>query len=257
MDINLLAINIGNSRIAIGVFVKGELEYVRRMPLSQRQDLPGALAEAWGRISDNQQADVCGASVNPAAMESIEHVIKEATGKSVEWIGREIDMPMKLKTENPNKTGVDRVLTLAAAYEQMQKACVVVDAGTAITINLCNDAGEFLGGAIAPGAAMMLDSLHDNTAKLPAVTLSVPEKLFGATTEQAILHGVYHGLRGMVKEVVENFATELGTWPDVIATGGDAETLFAGWELMHAISPDLILYGIALAYTEHQIKQDE
>jgi type III pantothenate kinase len=101
---------------------------------------------------------------------------------------------------------------------------------------------------------MMLDAMHDNTAKLPPVTLAVPEKWIGTTTEQAMLHGVYHGLRGMVKEIVENYATELGDWPDIIATGGDAETLFGGWELIHAISPDLVLYGIALAYTNHHIK---
>ena len=69
-----------------------------------------------------------------------------------------------------------------------------------------------------------------------------------------MLNGVYHGIRGMVKEVVENYATELGTWPDIIATGGDAQKLFEGWELLHAIAPDLTLYGIALAYTNHHIK---
>ena len=58
----------------------------------------------------------------------------------------------------------------------------------------------------------------------------------------------------VVKELVENYATELGFWPDIIATGGDAPKLFEGWELIHAISPDLTLYGIALAYTNHYIK---
>jgi pantothenate kinase type III len=58
----------------------------------------------------------------------------------------------------------------------------------------------------------------------------------------------------MVKELAENYATELGNWPDIIATGGDAPTLFEGWELIHAIAPDLTLYGIALAYTNHHIK---
>jgi type III pantothenate kinase len=254
MDINILVINIGNSRIALGAFVAGELEYTRRISLDQRQDLPGAIAEAWSRLSEQSEAEVVGASVNPGALEGVEHAVLQATGKSVEWVGKQIDLPLPIKTDAPQQTGVDRVLTMAAAFEQMQKACVVVDAGTAITINLCNDKGEFLGGAIAPGASMMLDAMHDNTAKLPPVTLAVPEKWIGTTTEQAMLHGVYHGLRGMVKEIVENYATELGDWPDIIATGGDAETLFGGWELIHAISPDLVLYGIALAYTNHHIK---
>ncbi len=254
MDINLLVVNVGNSRIAIGVFVQGTLEYTRRLSVSQREDLPGAIAEAWGRISDTGNAEVAGASVNPPLIEGVEHAIKQATGQAVQWVGGEIDLPVKVKTDEPAKTGVDRILTLAAAYEQMQKACVVVDAGTALTVNVCNDAGDFLGGAIAPGASMMLDALHDNTARLPSVSLATPQRLIATSTEQAILHGVYHGIRGMVKELVENYATELGNWPDLICTGGDAEALFKDWELVHAISPDLILYGIALAYSNHHIK---
>jgi type III pantothenate kinase len=101
----------------------------------------------------------------------------------------------------------------------------------------------------------MLDALHDHTAQLPRVhPFEAPAEPFGRSTQQAILHGVYHGVRGMVKEIVENYATELGTWPDLIATGGDAAVLFKDWELVHAIAPDLTLYGIALAYANHHIK---
>jgi type III pantothenate kinase len=159
-------------------------------------------------------------------------------------------------TGEPTKTGVDRVLNVAAAYEQMGKACVVVDAGTAITIDCCNDSGDFLGGAIAPGVSLMLDALHDKTALLPRVEFEVPTGIFGQTTRDAILEGVYHGMRGMVKELVEQYAVKLGQWPDIIATGGDAQKLFAGWELIHAVSPDLAMYGIALAYTEHHLKNE-
>jgi type III pantothenate kinase len=130
----------------------------------------------------------------------------------------------------------------------------VVDAGTAITVDCCNDAGEFLGGAIAPGVAMQLDALHERTARLPRVAFAAPSGSFGNSTEQAILHGVFHGVRGMVKELAESYATSLGYWPDIIATGGDAQVLFADWELVHAVAPDLTLYGMALAYANHHIK---
>jgi type III pantothenate kinase len=100
----------------------------------------------------------------------------------------------------------------------------------------------------------MLDSLNERTAKLPRVEFSVPSGAFGRSTTQAILQGIYHGVRGMVKELVERYATELGQWPEVIATGGDARKLFEGWELIHAISPDLGMYGIALAFTDYHIR---
>jgi type III pantothenate kinase len=254
MDINLLAINVGNSRLALGAFVAGQLQGVQRVGHDRRADWPAIIAQAWTQLAGKQGAAVAGASVNPPLFEPIEHAVMQSTGQAVQWVGRELDVPIKVLTEPPQQTGIDRVLNVAAAYQQMQKACVVVDAGTAITVSLCNDAGEFLGGAIAPGVALQLEALHEHTARLPQVAFDIPAGPFGRSTEAAILHGVYHGVRGMVKELVENFATELGTWPDIIATGGDAPKLFGGWELIHAVAPDLTLYGIALAYAEHHIK---
>jgi type III pantothenate kinase len=230
------------------------LEYVTRIPHAQRADWPGAIGQAWMQIAKRERPAVAAAGVNPALVEPLEHAVQQATGQPIEWVGREIGLPIKVLTDPPEQTGIDRIINVAAAYEQIGKACVVVDAGTALTIDVCNDAGDFLGGAIAPGATMLLNALHERTAKLPQVALAEPEGAFGKSTEQAILHGVYHGIRGLVKELTENYATELGTWPDVIATGGDAPKLFEGWELIHAIAPDLTLYGIALAYANHHIK---
>lgn len=256
MDINLLVLNVGNSRLAIGVFKAGELVYSNRVGHEQRSDWAGAIQLAWQHIAKTQDPNVAGVSVNPAMVEPLEHAVEQVTGRKVEWVGRELDVPIKVLTDQPSETGLDRVLNIAAAYEQMQKPCVVVDAGTAVTIDVCNERGEFLGGAIAPGLGMILDALHERTARLPRVEFSVPASPVGRSTEQAILHGAYHGIRGMVKEIVENYATELGTWPDLIATGGDAPRLFEHWELVHAITPDLTLYGIALAFANHHIKHN-
>jgi len=254
MDINLMVLNVGNSRTAVGAFVAGELQLTKRLDNHNRQEWPAVIAEVGGKFSGGESPAVAGASVNPPLVEVLEHVVRQQTGQPVLWVGREIGLPIKVLTAAPAETGVDRVLNIAAAYEQMQKACVVVDAGTAITIDCCNDAGEFLGGAIAPGVRLLLDALHEKTAQLPRAELAVPTEPFGTSTAGAIQQGVYHGIRGMVKELVENYATALGNWPDIIATGGDAENLFKDWELIHAIAPDLTLYGIALAFVEHQIK---
>ena len=249
-----MALNVGNSRLAIGVFLAGELQFSTRVSLEQRSDWQGILADAWKRLDGAEGAAISGASVNPGALESIEHAVEQATGQEISWVGREIDLPIKVATEKPEETGVDRVLNVAAAYEQLGKACIVVDAGTALTVDVCDDSGSFLGGAIAPGAAMSLDALHEHTAKLPRVTLAAPSGNIGTSTTQAILQGVFTGIRGAVKELIESYATQLGRWPEVIATGGDAQTLFADWELIHAVSPELTLYGIALAYANHHIK---
>lgn len=257
MEINLVVLNVGNSRLAVGSFVAGELGEVTRVPLegATADTLAEHVGEAWLSVQGRDNAAVVAASVNPAMNEIVAKAVAQATdGRRVVWVGKDLELPIKVKTEKPEETGVDRVLAVAAAYEQIGKACVVVDCGTAITVNVCDDKGQFLGGAIAPGVRMQLDALHDKTAQLPAVRFAAPTDPWGASTQQAILHGVFHGIRGMVKELVENYATELGAWPDLVATGGDAATLFNDWELVHAIAPNLVLYGTALAYAEHHIK---
>jgi type III pantothenate kinase len=257
MEINLVVLNVGNSRLAVAPFRAGELGEVARVSLREPEKWAEAIGQAWKLIQGRENAAVVGASVNPDLDDAVEQTVLEVANRHVVWVGEDLELPIKVLTGNPEETGVDRVLNVAAAYEQMGKACVVVDAGTAITVDVCNDAGEFLGGAIAPGVRMQLDALHEKTAKLPRVDPFEPPNVpFGKNTREAILAGVYHGVRGMVKELVENYATELGNWPDLIATGGDAEMLFKGWELAHAIAPDLTLYGVALAYVNHNTKHD-
>lgn len=257
MEINLVVLSLGNSRLAVGSFRAGELQTIGRAPNDRPDQWATEIRRAWQDIAGRDNAAVVAASVNPQLEDALEQVVGEVADRRIVWVGKDLELPIKVLTEAPENTGIDRILNIAAAYEQMEKACVVVDAGTAITVDCCNDMGEFLGGAIAPGVSMQLDALHDHTAALPRVRpFAAPEHPFGQSTEQAILHGVYHGVRGMVKELVENYATELGNWPDVIATGGDATALFSEWELVHAIAPDLTLYGIALAYTQHHMKHD-
>jgi type III pantothenate kinase len=255
MKINLVVLNVGNSRLALSAFRAGELGEVARLDNSDPSKWGRAIAEAWKLVQGRENATVVGASVNPKLDEAVEQTVLDTINRHIVWVGEDLELPIKVLTEKPKETGIDRVLNVAAAYEQMGKPCVVVDAGTAVTVDCCNEKGEFLGGAIAPGVRMQLDALHEKTAQLPRLErFEPPEEPFGRSTRGAILNGVYHGVRGMVKELVEMYATELGSWPDMIATGGDAETLFKGWELVHAIAPDLTLYGIALAYANHHIK---
>src|SRR3954468_24818174 len=110
MDINLLVLNVGNSRLALGAFVAGELEYVQRLSHEQRGDWPGAIEEAWAKIRDADNPAIAGASVNPAMMEPVEHAVTQACNTRVEWVGRDIDLPIKVLTDVPDQTGVDRVV---------------------------------------------------------------------------------------------------------------------------------------------------
>lgn len=260
MDINLLALDVGNSRLKVATFEAGELTYSRRIGIAQRGDWQGVIEEAWRRIVKRQGAEIAGCSSNPALIESAGAAAKAATGQRVQWIGigRDIDLPIRLKTKNPAQTGVDRVLNIAAAFEQLGKACCVVDAGSAVTVDFCDDGGAFLGGAIAPGAAAQFHAIHEMAPHLPEEKLRATAEPFGADTASAINAGVFWGLRGLVRAVVEQHALTLDAWPEVIATGGDASVLFGddpAGDLIHAVSPDLIFYGIAHAYAEHHMRR--
>src|SRR5438309_8316855 len=119
MDINRLVLSVGTSRVAIGTFLAGQLGEVTRVPHGQRADLPGAIGEAWKRVSACDPVAIVAASVNPPLDEPIEQAVLQATNRLVVWVGDDLELPIKVRTETPAETGVDRVLNVAAAYEQI------------------------------------------------------------------------------------------------------------------------------------------
>ncbi len=144
--------------------------------------------------------------------------------------------------------GVDRVCSAAAAYERIQDVCAVASFGTAITVDCVSAEGRFLGGVILPGLQLSCDALHDGTGQLPRVAPHRPESIFARNTHDAIVGGVVYGAIGTLREVVERFATDLGRWPQLIVTGGDAPLIAELAEFIDTVVPDLCLMGIALSY---------
>ncbi len=254
MEINLVAIAVGNSRVQVASFTSGELLEVHRCDRADAAEVDRLIKAAWAKSSAVGDVEIAAASVVPLANSEIDRLVFSHSKQHVQWVGKDLDLPIKLATREPTKTGIDRALAAAAAFEQLGKACVVVDAGTCITVNLVDDKGQLVGGTIAPGVALMLRALHEGTASLPDIAYERPSGNWGTDTTSSIRHGITQMIHGLVKEQAEYWATEQGTWPEVIATGGDAPTLFADWEIVHAVSPDLVLYGIALAYSEHHIR---
>src|SRR5687768_1124354 len=115
MEINLMVLSAGNSRLAIGVFTAGELTYVTRVGHEHRSEWPARIAEAWSKLEGLDGAAVAGATVNPPLIEPLEHAVEQATGERVQWVGRDIDLPVKVLTDQPGETGIDRILNVAAA----------------------------------------------------------------------------------------------------------------------------------------------
>ena len=202
-----------------------------------------------------ESATVLVASVNDTAAARLEAAVGEfSVTKHLPMRQRRItaaDLPLGVALPHPQRVGIDRLAAAAAAavVKRPGKPAVVVDCGTAATVDLVAPDGTFLGGAILPGPALLARALAEGTSRLPAVALleqGPPPALPARSTEEAIAAGIGWGIRGAVGRLVAEATLASGTDADVILTGGWSHAIRG--ELPAAIEvPDLVLAGIALA----------
>jgi len=254
---NLLAICIGNTRTRIGTFVDDTLKQTHVLLNANFGAISSQIERAYQPIRREQGPVVLLASTSPSVGRRVMDLVEKQLQAPAVRVEQDLPVPIGRQLDPEAIVGDDRLLNAAAAYDVLQQACVVVDAGTAITIDFVDGSGTFHGGAIAPGAQMMLKSLAQQTAQLPEVDLAAPTETIGHSTVQAIRCGVFHGLRGMVRELTERYAEVAGGYPMVIATGGDADLLFAGYDLVDRVVPDLTLLGMKLTLAGANGKRDE
>lgn len=246
VKVNLLAVSVGNTRTRLGAFVEGELVECATLENSRQPELGQAMDHAFTPLREREDAQVVMASVNAEVAERVESQLATHLQRSVHRVERDLNIPIGRQLDPEAIVGEDRLLNAAAAYDVLKQACVVVDAGTALTIDFIDGAGTFHGGAIAPGAQLMLDSLAGRTAHLPEVEFDRPREVIGHNTVDAMRCGVFYGLRGAVRELVDRYAEIAGSYPAVIVTGGDSNLLFRDDKLVDRIVPDLTLRGIAV-----------
>jgi len=245
MTFNMLAISAGNTRTRLGSFVDGKLAGSLAISHADPEELTAAVDEAFAPLHGRDDTQLLLASVNPAVTERISRIAPERTKLTLLRVERDLPIPIGRQLDREALTGEDRLLNAAAAYDTVKQTCVVVDAGTAITIDFVDGAGTFHGGAIAPGAQAMLKAMTEHAAQLPEVEFEAPKGPVGHNTTAAMLSGVFFGIRGMVRELVEQYAEVAGTYPMVIATGGNAPLIFKDFELVERIVPELTLMGMA------------
>ena len=244
----VLAIQVGNTRIKLAAFLQHDPE---ETVFVATDDLAGAVeaaARLYESIGAEPDCSVVVASVNPPVSDALVGMLRDQLATDIYSVPTDMPVPIGTCLAEGATPGVDRLLNAAAAYARLKQACIVIDAGTCITVDFVDGEGVFHGGAIAPGVRMQLKAMHEHTAALPAIDFEVPEgTAWGADTREAMLRGVYHGARGLAWRLIERYAEQYGGFPLVVATGGDAAALFADDELVNQVVPDLVLRGIALA----------
>ncbi len=244
----IVVADIGNSSTAAALWSDGKVSQRRDFRHDQREVLRQAVKALADQTAAPTRSAVVIASVVPAALNELLEWIRGSMGLEPMVVGRQIPLPMPVKLPRPEAVGVDRICTAAAAHHVKKEPCIVVDFGSAVTVDVVDSEGAFIGGAIAPGLHMQARSLHEHTAVLPNVEPSHPDDTIGQDTADAIRGGIHYGTAGAVRHIVETFATHIGRWPPVVATGGDAAGIAEECGIFDNVVPDLCLMGIGLAH---------
>jgi len=264
----LVAVDIGNSRIKLGRF--NQLDG-QGLPLLSRIPEPSRTAElASERWTEQQLLEVLGdspaskpdAAKPEAATWVLASVNPPAAARLADWLAARgatthqltaADIPITVDLREPNRVGVDRLVGAAAAnmLRDPGRSAIVVDLGSAITVDLVSAAGTFAGGAILPGIAMSARVLHEQTEQLPhhpREELTAEPPALGRSTDAAIDSGLFWGAVGAIRELIARLADEQPNGPHVFLTGGAAPSVanLLGESTVHV--PHLLLAGVAIAY---------
>jgi type III pantothenate kinase len=252
----LLAVDIGNSQITLGVYQGEDLRCHGR--LSTR---PEASADEYGILlrgllathgADLEAVDAMILScVVPALQTVFEEVARRYLHLKPILVGPHLQTGLTLRIDHPEELGADRLVNAVAAYHRYGGPVIVVDLGTATTFCIISADGEYLGGAIAAGLEITADALFQRTAKLPRVPLDRPPSAVGTNTLRAMQAGLVLGHAAMIEGLLRRIVAELtpaAAGPRVIATGGLAELLAPEIEGIDEVRPFLTLEGLKLLY---------
>ena len=248
----LLVVDIGNTNTVLGI-TDGE-KLVQRWRLVSERHTSDELAICLFNllsIAGIRPAEVSGAalcSVVPPLDAHWEECIRRYLSVDCLKVTNRSDIGIPVLYENISEVGADRLVNAVAGIELFGSPLLVVDFGTAITVDAISPRGEYLGGAIAPGLVVSMEALFGKAAKLPKVSLDLPESVIGRNTRDSMQSGFLYGFAGMVDSLVERIRDELGEEAKAIATGGQADIIAPISRSISAVEPWLTLEGLRLVY---------
>lgn len=255
----LLCLDVGNTQIHGGVFDGDTLAGQFRKstaPLGTTDEL-GIFFIAVLRengIDPRKVTRVAICSVVPAALYSLRGAAEKYFRCEPFILQAGVKTGLKIKYRNPLEVGADRIANaIAAVHRHPARDMLVVDLGTATTIEVITASGDYLGGAILPGVGVSAETLASHTAKLPRVEIARPEAALGRSSVESIQSGLFHGHVGAVRHLISLVAIEAfnGRRPHVIGTGGFAR-MFLAENLFDEVVPELVLYGLHHAHALNQ-----
>ena len=249
----ILAVDVGNTQTVIGLSdgrVLGahwRISTDASLTADELRIKIGGLLDteglAWGDV-----VHIILSSVVPNLTEAYEDMALKAIGRSPMTVGPGLKTGMPINYDNPHEVGADRIVNGIAAYEAFGGPIIVVDFGTATTIDVVDAQGAYLGGAIAPGLETSAEALFAKAARLSKVDLEDPGVVIGKNTRASVQAGLLLGEAARVDGLVRRAWAELGVETRVVATGGLAERIAPLCETVSDVDSDLTLEGLLIVY---------
>ncbi|MBC8260085.1 MAG: type III pantothenate kinase [SAR324 cluster bacterium] len=225
----ILTVDIGNSDVVLGIFKDSEILQSWRLHtgLHQSVDEYEMLVRGMLFACDFSLEDVKGAvlsSVVPELTDVFFKLIENLIGKAPIKVSHELEFGIKINTEIPSRVGQDRLINATAAYQQYKTSLIIIDCGTATTLDVVTAEGVFEGGVICPGLLISAEVLFAKAAQLFQVNLEMPEKVIGKNTTDSVKSGLIYGYAGMIESLINKISQELEEQgqphPTVVITGG-------------------------------------
>ncbi len=254
----LLAIDIGNTNITIGMFKDDKLKAtwriatgIHRMTDEYAVTLLNLLRQQGLDVPNVTKVAIC--SVVPPLTAVFEELCQKYFNVVPLVVRAGVKTGVRIRLDNPSEVGPDRIVDAAAAYNLYGGPIIIVDMGTATAFDTVSKEGDYLGGALAPGMSMAAESLFTRTAMLPRVGLTRPEHAIGTNTITAMQSGLVFGYVGLIEGIIARILQELGEKAKVVATGGYAELIAKETKVINAVNTDLTLIGLRLIYMMNKV----
>jgi type III pantothenate kinase len=256
-NVMLLAIDIGNTNVVVGVFEGDGILTSWRLATERTR-----MTDEWWAIlatlatSDNVDLLALDGIIFSSVVPRLTPVFMELSRERLQLepvvVNSRLDFGISVLIDNPSEVGADRLANTVAAFVQHGGPAVVVDFGTGTNFDVVSERGDYIGGAIAPGLTLALEALTSRAARLSAVELAVPERAIGRDTFSSVQSGTVLGYIGLIEGLLVRIEHELGAKPFVIATGGLGGVIAPHTSAIDTYEPDLTLHGLRIIFERVQ-----
>ena len=258
----LLAIDIGNTNIVVGIIKDDDIIYEARIATDRIKtsdqygvDIKNVLSLFY--IKPEEIEDCIISSVVPPVFNSVRTGVMKVIRKEPLVVGADMETGLKINTDIPGQVGSDRIVVAVAAMAEYKPPLTLLDLGTATTIDVVDRDNSYIGGCIIPGVRISLEALTSRTAQLPGINLDKPGRVIGRNTVDCMRSGIMYGTAAQIDGMLDRMEEELGESTTVIATGGMAQFIVPLCRREIKLEKDLLLKGLNILYKKNAHKKCE